>query len=57
MSRTYVPARSTMIQVKAKNLHFKNDSGNVLGLVLQPDGKLQIDLNGQGVRMSAAETS
>jgi hypothetical protein len=55
MSRTYVPALSTTINVKAKHLNFKNDSGNVLDLMLQPDGKLQIDLNGQGVRMTAAE--
>lgn len=56
MSRTYVPALSTSITVKAKHLNFKNDSGKVLDLVLQADGKLQINLNGEGVRMAAPET-
>lgn len=55
MSRTYIPAASTDIKVQKNQLNFSSDLGGRLEFVLQPDGKLQIDLNGVGVRMTAAE--
>lgn len=54
--RQYVAATRTKIEVQTKQLNFNNGTHD-LELVLQLDGKLQIELNGIGVRMSAAEVA
>lgn len=54
--RQYVAATRTKIEVQTKQLNFNNGTHD-LELVLQSDGKLQIELNGIGVRMSAAEVA
>lgn len=54
--RQYVTAAHTNIAVQHGQLNFNNGIHN-LELVLQSDGKLQIELNGLGVRMSAAEVA
>lgn len=53
--RQYNPSKSTTVIIEPTALTFDNEYGNHLELVLQADGKLQIDLNGKGVRMSADE--
>lgn len=55
--RHYTVAKKTTITVQPKQLNFDNHIGSTLELLLTPDGKLEIELNGETVRMSPQEVA